>query len=378
MQTTVHGSRRRDRHRRHHGVGCVRPCHRRDRCARRPDQRRVPRIRRVRRARSDDGRRGDGARRAAARADPRRRRRRAPARMHPLPVPRPHDQRRDGRERHLGQLRRRDRVRGDAPPRRTRTAARRRAGRDATGSSRAATSRRSASSARSCSAPNSTTPSSGTPTKTRFTDRPGRFPTVPPPHQPWKRRSTMARPDGRTDDQLRPITFERDFTEMADGSCLVSFGKTRVLCTASIDDDVPRWMKNSGKGWVTAEYSMLPGASPERIDREAARGKQSGRTVEIQRLIGRVAAGGVRHEGARRASGRRRLRRAPGRRRHPHRQHLRRIRRPARRARTGGAARRSSGEPAALVLHGDQRRHRRRYAGPRPALRRGQHAPRST
>ncbi len=97
----------------------------------------------------------------------------------------------------------------------------------------------------------------------------------------------MARPDGRTDDQLRPITFERDFTEMADGSCLVSFGKTRVLCTASIDEDVPRWMRNSGKGWVTAEYSMLPGASPDRIDREAARGKQSGRTVEIQRLIGR-------------------------------------------------------------------------------------------
>jgi len=97
----------------------------------------------------------------------------------------------------------------------------------------------------------------------------------------------MTRPDGRTDDQLRPISFERDFTEMADGSCLVSFGKTRVLCTASIDDDVPRWMRNSGKGWVTAEYSMLPGASPERIGREAARGKQSGRTIEIQRLIAR-------------------------------------------------------------------------------------------
>ncbi len=74
---------------------------------------------------------------------------------------------------------------------------------------------------------------------------------------------------------------------MADGSVLVSFGNTRVLCTASIDDDVPRWMRGSGKGWVTAEYSMLPGASPERINREAAKGKQSGRTVEIQRLIGR-------------------------------------------------------------------------------------------
>ena len=97
----------------------------------------------------------------------------------------------------------------------------------------------------------------------------------------------MTRPDGRTPTELRPITFQRDFTEMADGACLVSFGRTRVLCTASIDESVPRWMKGSGKGWVTAEYSMLPGASPERIDREAAKGKQSGRTVEIQRLIGR-------------------------------------------------------------------------------------------
>jgi ribonuclease PH len=97
----------------------------------------------------------------------------------------------------------------------------------------------------------------------------------------------MPRPDGRADNELRPITFERDYTEMAAGSVLVTFGKTRVLCTASVDENIPRWMKNSGKGWVTAEYSMLPGASPERIDREAAKGKQSGRTVEIQRLIGR-------------------------------------------------------------------------------------------
>ncbi len=97
----------------------------------------------------------------------------------------------------------------------------------------------------------------------------------------------MPRPDGRANNELRPITFERDYTEMAAGSVLVTFGKTRVLCTASVDDNIPRWMKNSGKGWVTAEYSMLPGASPERIDREAAKGKQSGRTVEIQRLIGR-------------------------------------------------------------------------------------------
>jgi ribonuclease PH len=98
----------------------------------------------------------------------------------------------------------------------------------------------------------------------------------------------MTRHDGRKPDDLRPISFERDFTEMAAGSVLVSFGRTRVLCTASVDEDVPRWMKGTGKGWVTAEYSMLPGSSPERVDREAAKGKQSSRTVEIQRLIGRA------------------------------------------------------------------------------------------
>jgi ribonuclease PH len=97
----------------------------------------------------------------------------------------------------------------------------------------------------------------------------------------------MTRPDGRTVDQLRPISFERDFTDMADGSVLVTFGRTRVLCTASVDEDVPRWMKGKGKGWVTAEYSMLPGSSPERIKREVKDGKPSGRTQEIQRLIGR-------------------------------------------------------------------------------------------
>lgn len=97
----------------------------------------------------------------------------------------------------------------------------------------------------------------------------------------------MTRPDGRARDELRPISFQRDFTEMAAGSVLVSFGATRVLCTASVEDDVPRWMRGTGKGWVTAEYSMLPGSTPERARREAARGKQSGRTQEIQRLIGR-------------------------------------------------------------------------------------------
>jgi ribonuclease PH len=95
------------------------------------------------------------------------------------------------------------------------------------------------------------------------------------------------RPDGRQPDELRPITFERDFTDAAAGSVLVSFGDTKVLCTASVDDDVPRWMRGSGKGWVTAEYSMLPGSSPERIRREVDKGRPSGRTQEIQRLIGR-------------------------------------------------------------------------------------------
>ena len=142
----------------------------------------------------------------------------------------------------------------------------------------------------------------------------------------------MPRPDGRAADELRPITFERDFTEMTAGSVLVTFGRTRVLCTASVDEDVPRWMRNTGKGWVTAEYSMLPGSSPERIDREAARGKQSGRTMEIQRLIGRSlrAVCDMRALGERQVA--RRLRRAAGRRRHPHRVDLRRLPGAARRA----------------------------------------------
>jgi ribonuclease PH len=98
----------------------------------------------------------------------------------------------------------------------------------------------------------------------------------------------MPRADGRAPDELRPVTFERDFTDMAAGSCLVSFGRTRVLCTASIDPDVPRWMKGRGTGWVTAEYSMLPGSSAERIRREVKDGRPSGRSQEIQRLIGRA------------------------------------------------------------------------------------------
>jgi ribonuclease PH len=95
------------------------------------------------------------------------------------------------------------------------------------------------------------------------------------------------RRDGREPDELRPVAFTRDFTEFAAGSVLVEFGKTRVLCTASVEERVPPWLRGSGRGWVTAEYSMLPGSTTERTDREAARGRQSGRTQEIQRLIGR-------------------------------------------------------------------------------------------
>lgn len=95
------------------------------------------------------------------------------------------------------------------------------------------------------------------------------------------------RRDGREPDELRPLAFTRDFTEMAAGSVLVEMGRTRVLCTASPEERVPPWLRGTGRGWVTAEYSMLPGSSPERVGREAARGRQSGRTQEIQRLIGR-------------------------------------------------------------------------------------------
>lgn len=95
------------------------------------------------------------------------------------------------------------------------------------------------------------------------------------------------RRDGRQADELRYCSFERDFTEMALGSVLVTMGKTKVICTVSLDEKVPPWLRGTGKGWITAEYSLLPGSSPERVSREAVRGKQTGRTQEIQRLIGR-------------------------------------------------------------------------------------------
>jgi ribonuclease PH len=95
------------------------------------------------------------------------------------------------------------------------------------------------------------------------------------------------RPSGRAPDQMREISLEPGFTRHAEGSCLVSFGDTRVLCTASVETNLPPWLRGKGKGWVTAEYGMLPRATHTRGRREAASGKQSGRTQEIQRLIGR-------------------------------------------------------------------------------------------
>ena len=95
------------------------------------------------------------------------------------------------------------------------------------------------------------------------------------------------RPSGRHNSQLRTIKFELDISKHAEGSCLIKFGDTHVLCTATIENHAPPWMRGSGRGWVTAEYGMLPRATNSRTNREAARGKQSGRTQEIQRLIGR-------------------------------------------------------------------------------------------
>ena len=99
--------------------------------------------------------------------------------------------------------------------------------------------------------------------------------------------NALTRPSGRASDQLRTVTIERHYTRHAESSVLVSFGDTRVLCTASIEDRAPAWLRGKGEGWITAEYGMLPRATNTRMQREAARGGQGGRTMEIQRLIGR-------------------------------------------------------------------------------------------
>ncbi|MEA2483309.1 MAG: ribonuclease, partial [Thermoleophilaceae bacterium] len=97
----------------------------------------------------------------------------------------------------------------------------------------------------------------------------------------------MSRPDGRANDELRPVTFVHDFVRSASGSVLIEQGETRVICTASVVDNVPRWMAGQGRGWVTAEYGMLPASTGDRKQRDVSKGRPDGRTVEIQRLIGR-------------------------------------------------------------------------------------------
>jgi ribonuclease PH len=105
-------------------------------------------------------------------------------------------------------------------------------------------------------------------------------------HGVWRKRVGMSR-KGRRPDELRPVEIVTGFVEQATGSALISFGATRVLCTASVEEGVPRWLVGSGRGWLTAEYGMLPASTGQRTQREASAGKQKGRTVEIQRLLGR-------------------------------------------------------------------------------------------
>ena len=123
------------------------------------------------------------------------------------------------------------------------------------------------------------------------------------------------RSGGRAADELRPVTIEPGFMRTAAGSALIACGGTRVICTASVQESVPRWMAGKGRGWVTAEYGMLPASTGERKPRDVTRGRPDGRTVEIQRLIGRSLRGVADLERARRAHGLRRLRRARSRRR---------------------------------------------------------------
>ena len=101
----------------------------------------------------------------------------------------------------------------------------------------------------------------------------------------------MSRPDGRSNDELRPVTFVVDFVRSATGSVLIEQGETRVICTASVVDNVPRWMAGQGRGWVTAEYGMLPASTGDRKQRDVTKGRLDGRSVEIQRLIGRSLRG---------------------------------------------------------------------------------------
>ena len=181
----------------------------------------------------------------------------------------------------------------------------------------------------------------------------------------------LQRSGGRAHDALRPVPSTRGYTRHAEGSVLVAFGDTQVLCTASVEEKVPPHKRGSGEGWLTAEYGMLPRATHTRGDREAARGKQSGRTQEIQRLIGRSLRCVFDLSRARRAHDLARLRRPAGRRRHAHGRDHRRLRRGARRGLV--ARRRGQARPLADPRLRRRRlgRHRRRHAAAGPRVRRG-------
>ena len=189
----------------------------------------------------------------------------------------------------------------------------------------------------------------------------------------------VTRPDGRTADQLRPVTITRNWLDHAEGSVLVEFGRTRVLCAASVTEGVPRWRKGSGLGWVTAEYAMLPRATHTRSDRESVKGRIGGRTHEISRLIGRSLRASIDLAALGREQHRHRLRRPAGRRRHPHRGDHRRLRRArrrrlvARRPQEAGQADRDR-----AVGRRGQRRRRRRRAAAGPRLRGGRARPAPT
>ncbi len=144
-----------------------------------------------------------------------------------------------------------------------------------------------------------------------------------------------SRPDGRAPRELRPVTIETGAVEHAEGSCLITQGRTRVLVTATVEEKVPPFLRDTGEGWVTAEYGMLPRATLERSPREAARGKQSGRTLEIQRLIGRALRGVVDRKLLGAADGDARLRRPRRGRRDPLRLGDGRVGRPGARGRRG-------------------------------------------
>ena len=181
----------------------------------------------------------------------------------------------------------------------------------------------------------------------------------------------VSRRSGRTADQLRPLRFTRGFTRHAEGSVLVEMGDTHVLCTVSVEEGVPPFLKGKGQGWLTAEYGMLPRATNTRMRREAAEGKQSGRTQEIQRLDRPQPARRHRHEGAGRAHAQDRLRRAAGRWRHALRVDHRRVRGGGRCDRVVPRAGAPGRRAAARVCRRGVGRRGRRRAGARPRLRGG-------